>query len=359
MSTFIACYHCNIVQQHLPLLLLWFCGNLAHDTKKKLKANPKMHKANEIEIEQAQTFLADYFDPAPTEIEFIGAGAWSQCYGFRHAERDLVIRFGKYVDDFQKDQVAYRYATPELPIPQVLDLGQVYDRYYAISTRAHGIPLESVGARQWESLVPALADALEAMRTADLSHTSGLGGWGVNGNAPFAEWSSHLLAVADDTPDRRTYGWRNKLATHRQGEDAFVWGYDLLKTLADSPVPRCLLHCDLINRNVLVNGDRITGIFDWGCSLYGDHLYELAWFEFWASWYPDLKIQLLRSELERCWQAVDYTPADKEARLTAYYLHIGLDHLAYNAYLEDWPAVLATAERMQMLVNSTNRETQA
>jgi hygromycin-B 4-O-kinase len=124
----------------------------------------------------------------------------------------------------------------------------------------------------------------------------------------------------------------------------------LLKKVANDSVPRCLVHCDLINRNVLVNDDTIAGVFDWGCSLYGDHLYDLAWFEFWAPWYPRLNMQYLRSEIERRWREVGYTPEDKEVRLIACYLHIGLDHLAYNAHLGDWPAVSATAERMRTLV---------
>jgi hygromycin-B 4-O-kinase len=197
-------------------------------------------------------------------------------------------------------------------------------------------------------VVPSLAAALEAMRTADISATTGFGGWGSDGNAPKATWSEHLLAVNRDAPDRRTYGWRQRLATFSpQGEAAFARGYDLLQTVVTDFVPRCLLHCDLINRNVLVDNEKIAGVFDWGCSLYGDHLYELAWFEFWAPWSPQLDVPLLRTELEKRW---GYAPEDKEARLMACYLHIGLDHLAYNAYLGDWETLLATAERMKDLV---------
>ena len=101
---------------------------------------------------------------------------------------------------------------------------------------------------------------------------------------------------------------------------------------------------------MLVANARISGIFDWGCSLYGDHLYELAWFEFWGPWTPQLDVQYLRLKLEERWRDVGYSPADKEARLMACYLHIGLDHLAYNAYLGDWATLLATAERMKTLV---------
>jgi hypothetical protein len=37
------------------------------------------------------------------------------------------------------------------------------------------------------------------------------------------------------------------------------------------------------------------------------------------------------------------------SRLLACYLHIGLDHLAYNSYLGDWDTLMATAERMRLL----------
>ena len=37
---------------------------------------------------------------------------------------------------------------------------------------------------------------------------------------------------------------------------------------------------------MLVDGGRITAVLDWGCSLYGDFLYELAWMQFWLPWYP-------------------------------------------------------------------------
>jgi hypothetical protein len=40
------------------------------------------------------------------------------------------------------------------------------------------------------------------------------------------------------------------------------------------------------------------------------------------------------------------------ARLAACYLHIGLDHLAYNAHLGDWETLAATAARMKMLVDA-------
>lgn len=321
-----------------------------------------MNTDNGIYVNEATTFLTDYYkiehakleDTEELAVALIGEGAWSRCFGYRHAGQDLAIRFGNHVDDFESDRRACQYATPDLPVPTVLDIGKAYDGYYAISTRVHGVPLESVDAAQWEQIIPSLVSVLEALRTADLSATSGFGGWGWDLEAANGSddcWSAHLLGVDRDVPEMRSHGWREKLAASPIGNETFKWGYDLLKELVSDSAPRCLIHADLINRNVLVNEAEIAGVFDWGCSRYGDHLYELAWFEFWGSWYPELDMGLLRSALEQRWRDVGYSPVDKDARLTACHLHIGLDHLAYNSYTGDEVNLLAAAERMREMVS--------
>ena len=302
-----------------------------------------------VNLSQAQLFLADTLRADPVKVELIGEGAWSRCFGFQRGEQELVIRFGNHKDDFEKDQMAHAFGAPGLPIPEVLEIGSAFDGYYAISTRARGIPLEEVRADQWPALVPALVCALEAMRVADVSTIRGYGGWGREAEASHTCWSEHLLAIGDDAPDARTHGWRKRLASSAEGETTFTWGFDLLKRIVGDSAPRSLLHCDLINRNVLVDADRISAVFDWGCSRCGDHLYDLAWFEFWAPWHLNLNVGLLRAALEQRWREVGHTPENLEPRLMACHLHIGLDHLAYNAYRGDWETLSATAQRMRTL----------
>jgi len=307
-----------------------------------------------IDDKQAQRFLREHFHPEADAVEVIGAGAWSRAFGFRAGDKELVARFGLYLDDFVKDRRAYTYHTPGLPVPQMRAVGPAFDGYYAISTRCYGHFLDHLDAEGWLAVIPSVVDALEAMRLADLTGTSGYGNWDENGHAPHAQWSSHLLRIADDGPDRRNHGWRALLAENAPEDDAiFDWGYALLERLVpviDAHAPRSLYHADLMNRNVLVAGNAITGVFDWGCSCHGDHLYDLAWFEFWAPWYPRLEIARLRLALEARWREVGYRPAHLTERLQACYLHIGLDHLGYNAWIGDWPTLSATARQMQALV---------
>lgn len=303
-----------------------------------------------VTLDQAAAFLAARLDPTVTDVAEIGAGAWSRCFAFTHQGRELVARFGKHVDDFEKDRVAYRYHAPDLPVPEVHAIGAAFDGYFALSTRVHGVPLEELSADQWRAVVPSVAAALEAMRTTDLSATSGYGGWDGRGHATRRRWSDHLLAVADDSPARRTHGWRERLSEHAQLDALFRRGYARLQQVASEPIPRSLAHCDLINRNVLADDGTITGVFDWGCSIYGDHLYDLAWFNYWSPWFPELDMDELWRHIRHRWAAAEYRPHNVEDRLAACYLHIGLDHFAYNAWLEDWPMLEATAERMLTLV---------
>src|SRR5690606_23678556 len=91
-----------------------------------------------VDAPAAHPPLTAHFDPACTGVELIGEGAWSRAFAFRRGEQELVARFGRHVDDFQKDQRASAYQSPVLPIPEVLAIGPAFDGYFAVSTRVHG-----------------------------------------------------------------------------------------------------------------------------------------------------------------------------------------------------------------------------
>jgi len=299
----------------------------------------------ELDPDAVQRFLVDRLGLPATEVELIGKGAWSDCFAFRSDDFHYVIRIGPYLDDFEKDRIAAAYAEPRLPIPRVLAVGNGLGGFYAISTRIHGSPLEVCAANDWPALVPSLVAALEVLRTT-VPTCNGWGVWGPTGDAPFASWRGFLLAVGDDPQDRRTHGWRAKLAARPAAAASFASFFERLETVAHDDVPRSLVHGDLVNRNVHVEAGRILGIFDWGCSMYGDSLYDLAWFEFWAPWHPNLDVGHLRSAVEASWEQHGYLPEHHEQRRLACLLHIGLDHLAYNAHLDDWDVFDQVRDRL-------------
>lgn len=280
---------------------------------------------------EARTFITEHLGRDVGPVEAVGEGAWSTCFGFTDGDRELVIRFGRHVDDFEKDRRASTFGSAKLPVPEVTETGEALGGYFAISTRAHGQPLESIAA--WNPVLPSLFAALDAMRAVEVPGT-GFGGWDGDGVARCATWRDFLLAVDVDTPERRTHGWRRKLVDSPVGDEPFRAGLGRLADLALT-VERHIVHGDLINRNVLVHDARITAVFDWGCSFYGDLLYDIAWLEFWSPWHPALAAIDIRARALTHYASIGLDVTDFDERLRACLIHIGLDHQAYCAFTGD------------------------
>jgi len=191
--------------------------------------------------------------------------------------------------------------------------------------------IEGCAKRRSARTLPSLLGALDAIRAVDVSHTAGFGGWDASGQAPYATWRDFLLAVEADTPDRRTHGWRSELARSVVGDSNFAQGLACLTEVSgDSPPIRHVVHADLINRNVLVGDHQINAVLDWGCSTYGDPLYDIAWLEHWAPWHPGLAAIDIRAEARRQHEALGLATSDFDRRIRGCALHIGLDHQAYT-----------------------------
>ncbi len=262
-------------------------------------------------------------------LELIGSGHWSDCFAFVSNDRPLVCRIGNHLDDFEKDQFASRFDAPGLPVPQVLAVGPCDDQYYAISERVFGDPLEQTS--NWAPLVEPVADLLEALRTADVTATTGWGRWDADGRGPDSSWREFLLRVANDPPGGRMHGWQEKLAALPAASAAFDEGYERLEAIASDEVPRALVHNDLYHRNVLTDDGAVNGVFDWGISFLGDPLYDVAMLCFWSPWFEHIDEQQLLAELRRRWPPSAI--ADFALRFEACMLHMALEHIGYTAAL--------------------------
>jgi hygromycin-B 4-O-kinase len=295
-------------------------------------------------VTDVEAFLAARFGGDAGGVVPLGMGVWSQAFAFRRAGYDYVIRFGAHQEDFAKDRLAARYASPALPIPRVVELGEAFGGYYAISERVFGTYIDDAGEAQMRALLPSLFAALDAVRLADLSGTTGYGGWDADGTAPYPSWRDALLDVASDRPTDRIHGWRERLAASAVGVGPFDEAYRHLVALADSaPERRHLIHSDLLHYNVLVEDDRITGVLDWGCGMYGDLLYDLAWLCFWQPWYPAWRGIDFQAEARHHYAAIGLDVPHFVERLCCCQIHIGLAGQAYQAYAGDWSDLRDTA----------------
>jgi hygromycin-B 4-O-kinase len=202
-------------------------------------------------------------------------------------------------------------------------------------------------------VLPRLLQVLDAMRAIDLSETTGFGLWGADGRGRYSSWREALLDIAVDRPANRTYGWRRQLAAWPTAEEAFAIGFaQLERSLEVCPNERHLVHSDLLNFNLLVDHDRVTGAIDWGSALYGDFVWDIAWLTFWQPWYPAWRdVDIARFAREH-YSAIGLDVPDFEARLRCYELAIGLDGMAYQAFTRRWRDLDDTARRVVALAQS-------
>ena len=292
--------------------------------------------------------VADFLQRRYAEVvalEPISGGEWSQAFSFRARDQDLVIRFGRFGEDYAKDRVASGFAASDLPVPRVHEIGEAFDGVYAISDRAvgTGFDLDAPGARR---VLPALLRTLDALRSVDVSGTRGYGRWGPDGSAPYASWRDALLDVESDRESDRTHGWRTRLAGVPAAVDVFREGVRQLQTLVEAcPEDRHVIHADLVGDNVLVLGDRVTGVVDWGNSMYGDFLYDLARLTFFSPWFPQLDGIDLRGLARDHYASIGLSVPDFADRLRCYEVHIGLDAQAYNAFTARWDELERSGRR--------------
>jgi hygromycin-B 4-O-kinase len=297
-----------------------------------------------VDLVQGEMFLAARFGGDGSDVAPLGSGVWSKAFAFRRAGCDYVIRFGAHQEDFAKDRLAARYASPALPIPRVVELGEAFGGYYAISERLFGGYIDDVDETQMHAVLPSLFGALDAIRLADLSGTTGYGPWDADGTAPYPSWRAVLLDVANDRPEERTHGWRERLAASPVGIGPFEKAYAHLLALADRiPEERHLIHSDLLHYNVLVEAERVTGVLDWGCGMYGDFLYDLAWLCFWQPWYSAWRSIDFRAEAMGHYASIGLKVPQFEERLRCCQIHIGLAGQAYQAYAGNWTDLEDTA----------------
>lgn len=294
-------------------------------------------------------FLAARYGGRAGPPQPLAAGEWSRAFAFTLDGRGAVARFGAHGEDFAKDRAMAAHRSPDLPIPQVWEVGETpWGESYAVSERAEGVVLDGLDGAGLRRVLPRLLAALRAMGRIAVPAGAGFGGWGPGGTAPSRHWRQALWDAADD---RRLPGWRAALAGSPTGAGPHDAALGRLRALgADLPDVRQVVHCDLLHDNVLVRGAEVTAVLDWGNSLYGDALYDAAWLLYWWPWYPAWAEIDIGAELRRHWAAEGGLPPDGERRLLCYQLHIGASHMAYSAFTGRWDDLARNAAQTLALL---------
>lgn len=288
-----------------------------------------MAAAEKVALESAISFLRKRFGGGVRDVSAIGHGEWSSTFSFEVDGQPRIIRFGAHRDDYERDAFAASLSSPALPVPRILEIGEGLGRHFAVSERAFGTYLDGLDGVAFAAVLPALFEAMDAMRAVNLP-SRGFGEIDGDGRASYPDWRSCLLAV--DEPSARLPGWRERVSENPSASALFEEALVRLQGLATADVEPHLVHADLLNFNVLVEGVRPSAFMDWGCAMAGDFLYDVAWLIYCQFWYP-------------AWDGIDILAAAKnhfartslnvpglEPRLQACLLHIGLGNLRYVSF---------------------------
>jgi hygromycin-B 4-O-kinase len=296
--------------------------------------------ATKTEVDPAhRDFLRERFGPS-ARISVMRPGEWSVVYSVVTADADLVARFSAYDEDFEKDAYAARYSSSALPIPPIIEWGPVLGGFYAIAERIGGEHIDGLDETRMRRLLPVLFAAMDAMREVDLSGSSGFGGWRADGRTTHPSWRGWLLGFFNEPATRGAPGWRELLEYSPTSVATFEEGYARLVEMAEvCPEERTLFHDDLINRNVLVDDDRITAVLDWGSSKYGDFLFDIANLVFYRPWFPAWRNIDFAAEARAHYDAIGLEVPRLAERLRCYTLRIALDGMAYSAFRRRWNEV--------------------
>lgn len=267
------------------------------------------------------SFIKNNFDNSISNLELINGGEMSQAFSFQISKGNFVIRINTSSRAFYKDQKAFEiFGNNGIPIPEIIKIGQIDDIYhFAISKKAEGKHITDLTEEEYKKTLPSLLKIMDHIHEIDINDSSGYGKWNLEGIGRNKSWREFLLTINE---------FQNK-------EDLFknsfleidVWEkvYSEIKKLSEfCSEERFLVHGDYGNNNAVSDGERVTGIFDWADSLYGDYLYDIAWITFWLKKPERIK------EIEGYYEAKNI-PNFKE-RLLCYKLRIGLGSLSFYAF---------------------------
>ncbi|CAN5826847.1 hypothetical protein BH24ACT3_BH24ACT3_00490 [soil metagenome] len=297
-------------------------------------------------LAQVSTFLHGVHGVRVQELHPLEGGFWSSAFAYRVGDRELVLRLGSLREGFEMDRAAMAFSRPDLPVPEVLEIGEGLGWSYAISRRHHGRFLETIRPEEAAVAGPTLERTLAALRAVPAERGAPSAWYSEDGLTTASTWRGWLSDGLVDDPRRPVSGWREILAADAHLDGVFrACEHRIGELLSGCPERRDLVHGDLLNRNVLIadDGTRINAVFSWKCSVRGDFLFDVAWCTLWGEWHPGVGALDL-------WRRTVCDPSlpedaleDAPERHHCYELQIGASHLGWNAWTGDQEALQSVA----------------
>lgn len=290
-----------------------------------------------INSEEVLAFLKKKVDSSIASVEFLKGGELSQACAFSTPKGDFIIRINKDKYTYEKDKYAFdHFASVSIPVPEVLDISEFNEKlFYAISKRATGQTFDLLDKETTIKLLPQLINTLDEIHS--IKQDDGkYGYWNSFGKAAIGSWKEFILHRDDEFVN-----------TH-PNDDFIKKLHQLIQDFGKYlPEDRYLVHGDFGFNNLVTDGETITGVLDWGESVYGDFIYDVAWLTFWPS--EVLFADIFREHYKKNDKRVE----NFEERLRCYLWQIGLSSLGFFAKSEQEDDYDWTKDKLLKMMGNT------
>ncbi|MDG2195861.1 MAG: aminoglycoside phosphotransferase family protein [SAR324 cluster bacterium] len=277
----------------------------------------------ELSNQQILQFLTEKYG---SELQWapIAEGMESRVLTFVWENQQYILRVNPNQSGFQKDRWCFQqFHSEELPIPEIVEIGSFSPYYaYSISHRLSGITLEDSASPTLQQLTPYVSQVWRVISQAPLPSSEGFGPFDEYGHATFSSWQSFLQSTVHGKDQQWDHLFASNLLDATALEPVMQ---SYLQLTEHCPEERKLVHGDFGSNNVLINGQKITGVLDWDCALYGDPLFDVAGSFFWSPWLDCMRIQ---SEF---FQQTLKNETNFAVRQQCYQLRCGLEEIHENA----------------------------
>lgn len=276
-----------------------------------------------IEQREVLKFLQSNYNEDIHLVTPVKGGEMSQAFFFEANGGDLVIRVNSKDYSYKKDEYAFKnFASSKIPILKIIKMGKFNEElFFAISEKAKGQNFDTLPLVTQKKLLPQLFEIQDAIRDTKIGET-GYGFWDEQGQAKFKSWKESLMGHKDDVYSSLEKLYKTTFLEKYVVEKANKRIFSLLSSL---PEDRSLVHGDFAGNNAVSDGNMVTGILDWGESMYGDNLYDAAWIEF---YYENLNYA--KRYKKHC-ELVGISTESYKERILCYQLRLGTGGLGFFA----------------------------
>ena len=73
---------------------------------------------------ETEQFLQEKYGSGIGDVTQIGEGGWSLAFAFALEGARYVIRWSDVADNFERDAVAARFTSDDLPVPPIIEIGR-------------------------------------------------------------------------------------------------------------------------------------------------------------------------------------------------------------------------------------------